>query len=163
MLLWTPILDPRSSGSLTVNFSCGAGKDISVWLAGSCWVLLTSCFNASTLQQRWDVIWRESIGAWTGDPSSGTNKFSNVFPTNLNQKKEPPLDWLLVSPGQCVSGLLVRVLKLDLLPWSLPDSLPLCFCLDFHNKWRQILFHFVFCLAFHDKWSQTFQDDSPWL
>ena len=104
VFLWTLILDPHSSGSLTVNFSSGAGKDISVWLARSFWVLLTSYFNASTLQQRWDLIWHKSIGAWTGDVWSiflGQTS-SAIFLINLKQKKELPLDWFLVSLGQCV-------------------------------------------------------------
>lgn len=43
----------------------------------------------------------------------------------------------------------IIALKLDFLHWwmtALTDSLPLCFCLVFHNKW-----------------SQTFQDDSLWI
>lgn len=49
------------------KLSIWSRQDISVWLARPFWALLTSCFIAKTLQQRWDLIWHKSIGMWRGD------------------------------------------------------------------------------------------------
>lgn len=76
--LWTLIPDPHSSGSLTINLSSGAGKGKSAWLARSFWVLLTSCFYASTLQQRLSDI-NLQVDRWCLIHFPGTNKFSNVL------------------------------------------------------------------------------------